>query len=165
VIANTVFAKLGTGGKVCIYTHAITDVAVDISGFVPAGSTPNPLLPARLLETRSGASNTTVDGVNQGIGVRAAGSVTELVVAGRGGVPTSASTAIINVTAIRGLSGGYVTVFPCGTTRPLASNLNFAPGQVIANTVLAKLDSSGKVCIYVHAATDLAVDVAGYVAG
>ena len=165
VIANTVFAKLGTGGKVCIYTHAITDVAVDVSGFVPAGSTPNPLLPARLLETRSGASNTTVDGVNQGIGVRAAGSVTELVVAGRGGVPTSASTAIINVTAIRGLSGGYVTVFPCGTTRPLASNLNFAPGQVIANTVLAKLDSSGKVCIYVHAATDLAVDVAGYVAG
>jgi hypothetical protein len=47
------------------------------------------LTPARLLETRPGKK--TVDGKSQGVGRRSAGKVTELVVAGRGGVPGNAS--------------------------------------------------------------------------
>ncbi|MBI4883248.1 MAG: hypothetical protein HY826_04255, partial [Actinobacteria bacterium] len=43
------------------------------------------VVPGRLLDSR-GPGSATVDGLFQGIGVRGAGSVTELVVAGRGGV-------------------------------------------------------------------------------
>jgi hypothetical protein len=35
-----VIAKLGTDGKVCIRSHATTDVVVDVAGFLPAGDGP-----------------------------------------------------------------------------------------------------------------------------
>jgi hypothetical protein len=37
VVPNAVFAKLGTDGKVCIFSNAATHVVVDVSGYVPAG--------------------------------------------------------------------------------------------------------------------------------
>ena len=54
-------------------------------------------------------------------------------------------------------------MFPCGTAVPEASNLNYAAGQTIPNAVFAKLGADGRVCIYTYAATDLIVDVNGYV--
>jgi hypothetical protein len=70
---------------------------------------------------------------------------------------------MLNVTAVRPDVAGYMTVFPCGATRPLASNLNFVAGDVVPNAILAKLGPAGKVCIYTSATTDLVVDVNGYV--
>ncbi len=57
----------------------------------PAGSSFSALTPARLLETRSGPGIATVDGAQLGAGPVAAGSVTQVQVAGRGGVPADAS--------------------------------------------------------------------------
>ena len=85
------------------------------------------LVPARLLETRPGLS--TVDGQFNGVGVRGAGSVTELVVAGRGGVAVDASAVVLTVTVTEPVGAGFVTVFPCGAPRPLASNVNFVAGR------------------------------------
>ena len=48
-----------------------------------------------------------MDGLFEGIGRRGAGSVTELVVAGRGGVPAGADAVMLNVTAV-GPSGSGV---------------------------------------------------------
>ena len=45
---------------------------------------------------------------------------------------------------------------------PDASNLNFAAGQTIPNAVLAKLDGSGRVCLFNSAPTQLIVDVNGW---
>jgi hypothetical protein len=45
---------------------------------------------------------------------------------------------------------------------PLASNVNYEAGQVIANSVFTGIGSGGKVCIYTHAAADLVVDVMGH---
>jgi hypothetical protein len=39
-IPNAVIAKLGADGKVCIRSHATTDVVVDVAGFLPAGDGP-----------------------------------------------------------------------------------------------------------------------------
>lgn len=35
VIPNAVIASLGTGGKICLYTSATTDILVDVSGYFP----------------------------------------------------------------------------------------------------------------------------------
>jgi hypothetical protein len=36
VVPNAVLASIGTGGKVCIYNLAATDLVVDVNGYVPA---------------------------------------------------------------------------------------------------------------------------------
>jgi len=118
------------------------------------------LVPARVLETRAGLS--TVDGGAAGIGARGAGSVTEVVVAGRAGVPADASAAVLNVTVTGPDAPGYVTVYPCGTAPPTASNLNYVAGLTVPNAVITKIGTGGKICIFTQAATDLVVDVDGY---
>jgi hypothetical protein len=163
VVPNSVLSKVGRGGKVCLFSLAQTDVAVDVNGYAPAAGSPIPLVPARLLETRSGAGLSTVDGLFRGGGRVGARSVTELTVAGRGGVPADASAVMLNVTAISPLARGFITVYPCGSAVPNASNLNFVPGQVVPNSVLSKVGRGGKVCLFSLAQTDVAVDVNGYV--
>jgi subtilisin family serine protease len=161
VVPNLVLAKVGTGGKVCLYTTAAADLVVDVDGFVLAGGSPSSVVPARLLDTRPG--NPTVDGMAQGLGRRPADSTLQLTVTGRGGVPAGAEAVILNVTAVSPSSGGYLTVFPCGSSRPLASNLNVVGGEIVPNAVLAKVGTDGKVCLYTSAATDIVADVNGFV--
>ena len=124
-----------------------------------------PLPPARLLETRFGPGYNTVDGSYQNGGTLAADSQIELEVTGRGGVPVDATAVMINVTAVNPSSAGYVTVYPCGTARPLASNLNYVAGDVVANLVLAKVGDFSSVCLYTTTRTELIVDVSGYISG
>ena len=95
--------------------------------------------------------------------VVAGGSVTAIAVLGRGGVPWSASSVVLNVAAVWPGAAGYITVYPCGQAPPLASNLNFLAGAVVPNAVVAKVGEGGRVCVYTSAATDLVVDVNGYV--
>ena len=68
---------------------------------------------------------------------------------------------MLNVTAIDAFSAGFMTVFPCGTPVPTASNLNYAARQTIPNAVVAKIGSNGRVCIYTSSAAGLIVDVNG----
>ena len=103
-----------------------------------------------------------VDGEFEGIGIRAAGSVTELLVAGRGGVPVDASAVVLNVTVTEAVGPGFVTVWPCGVSRPTASNLNFGLGSTVPNAVVAKVGVGGRVCVFVSNATHLVVDVNGF---
>ncbi len=162
VVPNAVLAKVGTNGKVCIYTKAASHIIADVNGYVPDGGSPTSLTPARVLETRPGQK--TVDGLFEGAGVSAAESVTELQVTGRGGVPDDASAVLMNLTAVTPDGPGFFTAYPCGEQRPLASNVNYVAGQVVPNAVLAKVGTNGKVCIYTKAASHIIADVNGYVA-
>ena len=105
----------------------------------------------------------TVDGLYEGCAGLVAGGVYELPVVGRAGVPGSASAVVLNVTAVGGQARGYLTVFPCGSVRPNASSVNFGVGQTVANGVVARVGAGGKVCVFASAATDVVVDVNGYV--
>ncbi len=161
VVPNAVLSKLGTGGKICLFTYAKTDLLVDVSGYFPDTTALNPLVaPARVLDTRTGGR--TIDAQHQGVGQRAGGSVYELPVGGRAGVPAGASSVVLNVTAVGPVGEGYVTVFPCGAPLPDASNLNYTAGVVVPNAVLSKLGTGGKICLFTYAKTDLLVDVSGY---
>ena len=161
-IPDAVVSKIGAAGKVCIFTQQTAHLIADVSGYFPADSTLIPLVPARLLESRG--SGPTVDGQSQNIGVRPPGSVTEVVVAGRGGVPAAATAVVLNVTVTESQAAGYATVYPCGGQPPTASNLNYGVGTTIANAVITKIGAGGKVCIFTQQATHLLADVNAYFA-
>ena len=76
--------------------------------------------------------------------------------------PANASAVVLTVTVTQPVAAGFVTVFPCGTPQPLASNVNFAPGATVANTVVSGVGTAGRVCLFTNVDTDLVVDVNGY---
>jgi 2',3'-cyclic-nucleotide 2'-phosphodiesterase (5'-nucleotidase family) len=121
-----------------------------------------PLSPQRILDTRAGG--TTVDGEFAGTGIVAAGSTLVLDVAGRGGVPEDASGVVLNLTATDAAGIGYVTAWPCGTDRPIASSANFTPGAAAPNAVLTGIGEDGTVCLFAgEANVHLIADVNGLV--
>ena len=67
--------------------------------------------------------------------------------------------AALNVTAVLPRAKGFLTVWPAradGTCaaadRPLASNLNYGAGQVVANLAVTAANASGRICVYSFAA-------------
>ena len=111
--------------------------------------------PARIVDTRSArggiagpiASETTVD----------------FQVIGMGNVPEGATSVVLNVTAVDPEALGYFTVFPTGVPRPEASNLNFVAGKTVANLVIARIGSDGKVSLYNFGGrAHVIFDVTGY---
>ena len=165
-IPNLVIAKLGDTGSVCLFTTNQTHLIADINGYytVTSGSGSTSfvsLVPGRLLETRTDATPT-LDGQASGIGLRPAGSITELQITGRYNIPTNATAAILNVTVTDTRGDGYVTVWPCGTPQPTASNLNYTAGNTIPNLVIAKLGDTGSVCLFTTNQTHLIADINGY---
>ncbi|MEM9516888.1 MAG: serine protease [Actinomycetota bacterium] len=160
VVANGALVQLGVGGTICVFANRTADIIIDVTGFLPNGSPITGLLPARLLETRSGEPTT--DGLQAGIGRLAARTTVEIQVTDRAGVPTAATAALVNVTAIRGALNGFITLFPCGTERPEASTLNYAAGDVVANGAFVELGADGTLCLYTHRDVDVALDVTGW---
>ena len=124
----------------------------------PVAATPavdgfNSLGPTRLFDTRSGSL---VGNGGEG------GAPLVFRVGGVAGVPVSGVSAVaLNVTVTGGSAGGYVTVYPCSSGRPVASNVNFSAGATVANAVVAPF-GAGELCFYVSGATHLIADVSGY---
>lgn len=165
---NLVVAQVGVDGKVAIYNNlGSTDVIADVEGWFaspaapPPGSSYVPISPNRVLDTRSG---TGTGGVVRPLGP--AGTI-DLTVVGVAGVPSSGVTSVVlNVTATDA-SGpdSFLTLFPAGTARPLASNLNFVAGQTIPNLVVVRVQN-GKVSVYNNAgSTNVVADVQGWFSG
>ena len=95
-----------------------------------------------------------------------AGQTIEVKVTGFGTtkVPADAGHGVPQRDGDRPSPDGFVTVFPCGSPRPLASNLNLT-GRHHANLVAAKIGDGGRVCIYTSKPTHLIADIAGYFPG
>ena len=154
---NAVITKLGVEGKVCLYTQSGTHLIADLAGWFPSGAGYTALRPDRLLDTRR-------DGPQRGYTgeTPAAGQTVELAVTANGAVPADATTVVLNVTGTDATAAGFVTVWPCGEQRPLASSLNLTPGVTSPNAVITKLGVEGKVCLYTQSGTHLLADLTGY---
>ena len=161
-VANTVVAKLGSGGSVCIYNQVPTHLVVDVDAYMTAGSHVGSVVPARLVDSRNGPAFVTIDHLQEGVGMLDGGVVIGVPVAGRGAVPQDAVSAVLTVTVTEPTASGFVTVWSCDGERPTASNLNYSAGATVANTVVTKLGVGGTVCIFTKSPTHLVVDVNGY---
>ncbi len=154
---NLVVAQVGTDGNVAVYNNVeSTDVIADVAGwFGPSGSTYFGISPTRILDTRNGTGASGRLGPNGAV---------DLQVAGVGGVPATGVTAVVlNVTATEpSAPDSYLTLFPTGTARPIASNLNFVAGETVPNLVLVRVQN-GKVSIFNNAgSTHVIADVQGW---
>jgi len=116
--------------------------------------------PARLTDTRLGQP--TLDGIDQGSGKLAAGSVHAVRIGGRANVPNDAAAAVINITATETDGEGYLTVYPCDDDQPNTSTLNYADNDTIAAVTVTAVDPGGDTCIYSHAVAHLVIDVTAY---
>jgi hypothetical protein len=74
-----------------------------------------------------------------------------------------AAALVMNTTATHPTAASFLTVYPNGTTRPNASNLNFVAGLTVANLVSAKIGTGGAVSVYNQVGSVEAIaDVAGW---
>ena len=88
--------------------------------------------------------------------------VLDVTLTGLGGVPSSGVAAVsMNVTVVDSVAAGFVTAYPCGDVPP-TSSVNFAAGQIVANSVIAAVSDAGHVCFFSNAPTDIVVDVNGW---
>ncbi len=153
-VPNAVVVKPGTGGAVCVYTSAATHLLVDLNGYFPSTAVYEGMVPVRAADTRYGI------GVPQA--QVPARQTLEVPVAGLYGIAADASSVAANVTVTQPAGPGWVTVWPCGEPKPVASNLNFAAGQTVPNAVIAGVGGNGSICLYTTVATHLIVDVGGF---
>lgn len=141
-------ALVMVGGTASAANHMPSVQPNIVSG--PAGDNYHAVNPIRILDTRPGNPI-------------AADSQIKLQVTGANGVPANATAVVVNVTATGSTKGGYLTVFPDGTTRGLASTLNFAINQTVANQIVTTLGSNGAIDIYnLAGTTDAVLDLSGY---
>ena len=161
-VANLSVVPVGTSGSIDVFNAAgTTHLVVDIVGWLGidgalGGSRYNATPPARIFDTRGGAGG--------GAAELGPGATAKVFVRGRGGLPVAGMTSVLlNVTATQPTVGGYLTVHPSGSGRPLASNLNFGPGQTVANLTVVPVGPDGSIDVFnASGATHVIVDAVGW---
>ncbi len=153
--ANLVTVEIGIDDEQSVTITAgpaAVDAIVDLEGYYApdTGAGFTPMTPTRVLDTRTGAP--VGQGVTQVLDLSAQ-------------VPAGATAAVFNLTGLDATTGTYVTAFPDGTTQPVASNLNLAPGVITPNLVTVAISPDRKVDLYnAYGSVDLVADLAGYYA-
>ena len=162
---NLVTVPLGPGGKVSLHTQSGTHLLGDVAGYyldadiARADGRLVPLTPDRVFDTRPGQpapGHKGFVGADQTIDVQ---------ITGVGGVPnTGVAAVVINLTATEAAAEGFVTAWPKGQPRPLASNLNLnGPGDTAPNLAIIPIGDDGMISLYTQSGTHLLGDVTGYV--
>ncbi len=162
-VANAVLTPVSATGTVCFSSSVPADVIVDVNGwFSTTGSSYQPTGPQRLFDTRSTTSGlhpvqSGTVGTTYILAVPATGLGTY--------VPATGVAAVsLNVTATGSLRDGYVTVYPCRTSSPDVSSLNYRGGTTVANAVIVPVATDGTICLYSSSPTQLIADVNGWFA-
>jgi hypothetical protein len=160
---NLVTVGVSAGGAVDLRLNGGTaDLVADVVGYYgngvglgASGSRYSPQVPYRILDSRNGTGGY---GSPWGQGVTRDLTLT--------GVPTDATAVVLNVTATNPTGSTFATLWPSGTGRPDASNLNVVPGQTSPNLVIVGIGANRKVSLYNNGGnTDFVADVAGWYGG
>ena len=134
--------------------------------YQPVATAYTALSPSRICDTRTAA----VTGYStecSSDGPLGQGATMTFQVTGVGSepVPSDAQSVVLNVTAISGTAGTFLTAFPAGSAVPTASNINVNAATNQANLVVVALGAGGQVSIYNSLGSiNVAVDVEGYFA-
>jgi hypothetical protein len=121
-----------------------------------------PVTPTRVFDTRNGTGGRNV--------ALPFGQSADVAVTNVAGVPATGVLAVaLNVTVDAPTQPGFLTVSPSGAGVPVASNVNFTPGNPVANFVVVGVGTNGAVTVtpgppVPNASTAVVVDVVGYYA-
>lgn len=118
------------------------------------------LTPCRVVDTR-------LDGGPWSGPALAAGEIRTFPMAGRCGIPAGAKSLVLNVTVTLPSAPGNLRLYPGYEALPLASTINFHPGQTRANNARIALSSNGSGHLSVRndqlsGSVQLILDVTGY---
>ncbi len=157
--ANAAIVGAGSGGQISVFATNTTNLVLDLDGYFEATPTNDPVLafyplaPCRVLDTRKGQSL-------QG------GQQYAFPVTGLCNVPSTATAYSLNFTAVPHQPLGYLTVWPAGQSKPVASILNAPTGTVTANAGIIPMGSvdGNNIDVFATNDTDLVIDVNGYFA-
>jgi hypothetical protein len=81
------------------------------------------------------------------------------------GIPPEADAVALNVIVTQPTAPGFLTLYPLGVSPPLASTINYGPGQTRANNAIVQLGADGSIavtCGQSSGATHFIIDVVGY---
>jgi hypothetical protein len=163
--ADAAIIPAGAGGAVSVYAaNAATDVILDIDGYFVPASTPDalafyPLVPCRVADTRFSSFGAL------GPPSLSTGQTRSFdVLSSACSVPASAQAYSLNFTVVPAGPLMYITTFPTGQARPVASTLNALTGAITANAAIVPAGTGGAVDVYASNATDLIIDINGYFA-
>jgi len=148
-VPNLVTVDVGSTQEVCFFASTTTHLLADLAGYyvIRGGDGFVPTAPVRMFDTRNAAKI--------GTGATFGFDLTPYVAA-------DATSAVFNLTATDVEGNGFVTAFPCGGGRPLASNLNVTNGQTVPNLVTVALPADKRVCFFTSTRLDLIADLAGW---
>ncbi|MBF6023246.1 hypothetical protein [Lysobacter niastensis] len=126
-----------------------------------------PLQPCRIADTRNVAAGPIAANASRNFVAWGMQSY-----AAQGGSPTdcglataSPAAVVVNLTTVTPQGAGYATVYPYGESRPNASSLNYKTGDIVGNSMIAKLAAgtpSFDFTLYSYAQADYVVDIVGY---
>jgi hypothetical protein len=159
---------LGEGNEVEMMWNRVVTVVAVVGGLTvgavatptaPASAAVSAVVPARVLDTRSG-----IGGV---VGPVGAGNVVRVAVPAA--LAAGATSVALNLTATDASDQGYVTAWPCDEAKPATSNLNYVPGRSVPNMAIVRLGqtgaSRGLVCLEASTPVQLIADVMGWFTG
>jgi hypothetical protein len=113
--------------------------------------------PCRLVDTRNPPGG-------HGGPSLAAGQSRTFTLPGHCGLPDGVRAVSVNATVTQPTAAGYLTLYPGGTA-PLASNINYRPGQTRANNMVLPVGGSGEIvvlCGQASGTVDFILDVNAY---
>ena len=122
------------------------------------GATFYTLTPCRIADTR-------LPNGPQGGPALIAGASRNFPVGGICGVSPTAKSVAVNVTVVNATAIGNLTLYPAGTSPPLASTLNYRASTARANNAVVPLGTSGAIsvlCSMPSGTADFILDVTGY---
>jgi glucose/arabinose dehydrogenase len=76
--------------------------------------------------------------------------------------PAVTKAVLVNFAFVAPSTPGYLTAWAGRSARPVASNLNAIPGEVVANSAVVPVDANGGILIYAFSTAHVVIDVLGY---
>ena len=138
-------------------TSEFTSVGVGVIPGLP-GSSFYTVTPCRVADTRDPAGPF-------GAPALAAGTERTFTIAGRCGIPATATAVSFNITVTGPTAFGHLSLYPGGTSTPLVSAINFRAGQTRANNAIVPLGAGGTLAVsngQPTGTTEFIIDVNGY---
>ena len=156
-VNTLVWVKVGPDGTVDVTNaRGSTQVLVDVEGYYTSAATTGDVMtatsPTKLYDSRW--SHHPVAG----------GAVQTVRVVGRAGVPSGATAAVVQLTAIGPHTRDYVRAWSAGAARPKSVGLYAPRAATTAATVIVPLTASGAITLSPIYATHLAVSLEGWFA-